>query len=445
MSRPRRRRSLLAPPALLLAVLVVAACASGCSAFRPINGIPAGALPDEYRLPTRSGKTTIDLALLGQTRPDDYRLDSGDVLAVLIDGMLGGADVEPVPVATVNAPGVQPSIGYPIEIDRNGTITLPRVGAIPVRGRTLDEVRVLVRDVAKVGDGPLAGRVMVTIQKKRTYKILVMRHETGRDTGVDQLLNNLPSDVMRRGLGQVVELPAYENDVLHALTATGGLPALEAENAVYVVRQNGAPTVASTEPGPAWGGHTPPPDLAFGHGAIPELAGQQQITRIPLRGYPGEPPAFSPADVILQDGDVVFIESRATDFFYTSGLFGGGQYQLPRDYDLDALGAVAIVQASVRNTYAPTKAVGGRSALNKDVTVGASKLIILRPQPDGTNLPIEVDLYDAVHDPRQRVVIRPGDHLVLQYSRAEACAAFVERHFLEGLVLGAASSLFYSR
>ena len=52
-------------------------------------------------------------------------------------------------------------------------------------------------------------------------------------------------------------------------------------------------------------------------------------------------------------------------------------------------------------------------------------------------------VYDAVHDPRQRVIIRPGDHLVLQYSRTEACAAFVERHFLEGLVLGVASSLFY--
>lgn len=439
MSRLRRRRPLLVPPAAVLAGLVAAACASGCSAFRPIDGIPAGALPDEYRLPARTGKTPIDLSLLAQAPPADYRLDAGDVLGVLADGMIGGSDVEPVPVATVNNPGVQPSIGYPIEVDRNGTVTLPRVGAIPVRGRTLDEVRTMFREVAKVQDGPLAGRVMVNIQKKRTYKVLVMRQETGHDTALDQVLNGGASEVVRRGFGQVVELPAYENDVLHALLATGGAPALNAENAVYVIRQGGGEMTGVTEPGPAWGGHTPPPDVATGAGR------PTQVVRIPLSGYPGEPLPFSPADVILHDGDIVYIESRSGDFFYTSGLFGGGQYQLPRDYDLDALGAVAIVQASLRNSNSPTKAIGGRSALNKDVTVGASKLIILRPQPDGTNLPIEIDLYDAVHDPRQRVLIRPGDHLVLQYSRPEACAAFVERHFLEGLVLGVASSLFYNR
>jgi len=440
MPRPSRRRPLATAPALLLAGLVAAACASGCSAFRPISGVPAVALSDEYRLPTRSGKTTIDLSLLGQSPPADYRLDAGDVLGVLIDGTIGGSDVEPVPVATVSAPGVQPSIGYPIEVDRNGTVTLPRIGPVPVRGKTLEEVRQTFRQVAQVNDGDAGGRVIVNIQKPRTYKVLVIRQETGRDTGVDQLLANGPSDVTRRGLGQVVELQAYENDVLHALTATGGLPALDAENAVYVVRQDPGPPSAPP-PAEHFGGHSPPPSDGFGGSVGP--AGPAKVTRIPLKGYPGEPLAFSPGDVILQDGDVVYIESRTEDFFYTSGLFGGGQYQLPRDYDLDALGAVAIVQASIRNSNSPTKAVGGRSALNKDVTVGASKLIILRPQPDGSHLPIEVDLYDAVHDPRQRVIIRPGDHLVLQYSRTEACAAFVERHFLEGLVLGVASSLFY--
>lgn len=442
MPRPNRRRPLTAPPAMLLAGLLAAVCASGCSAFRPIQGVPAAALSNEYRLPTRSGRTTIDLSLLGQSPPTDYRLDAGDVLGVLIDGTIGGSDVEPVPVATTSAPGVQPSIGYPIEVDRNGTVTLPRIGPTPVRGKTLEEVRETFRQVSQVNDGEAGGRVIVNIQKPRTYKVLVIRQEAGRDTGVDQLLANGPSDVMRRGLGQVVELKAYENDVLHALTATGGLPALDAENAVYVVRQNPvAPPLPPPAP-PAYGGHSSPPSPDFGAGFVGSN-GPAKITRIPLKGFPGEPLPFTPADVVLQDGDVVYIESRSEDFFYTSGLFGGGQYQLPRDYDLDALGAVAIVQASSRNASAPTKAVGGRAALNKDVTVGASKLIILRPQPDGSHLPIEVDLYDAVHDPRQRVIIRPGDHLVLQYSRTEACAAFVERHFLEGLVLGVASSLFY--
>ena len=153
---------------------------------------------------------------------------------------------------------------------------------------------------------------------------------------------------------------------------------------------------------------------------------------------------FGPADVILQNGDVVFIENRTTDFFFTSGLLGGGQYQLPRDYDLDVLGALSIVQGNPKGNI-QTKAVGGRSSLNKDVTVEASRLVILRPQPDGSTLPIEIDLYDAIHNPRERILIQPGDHLILQYTRLEACAAFVERHLFEGLVLGAASSIFYNR
>src|SRR5262249_60035794 len=40
----------------------------------------------------------------------------------------------------------------------------------------------------------------------------------------------------RRGTGAVVDLPAYENDVLNALTRTGGLPGLDAMNEVVIQR-----------------------------------------------------------------------------------------------------------------------------------------------------------------------------------------------------------------
>src|SRR5262249_35985874 len=58
------------------------------------------------------------------------------------------------------------------------------------------------------------------------------------------------------------------------------------------------------------------------------------VTRIPLRLRKGQPPPFRPEDVILQNGDVVYIPSRDADVFYTGGLLFTGQYALPRDYDL---------------------------------------------------------------------------------------------------------------
>ena len=40
----------------------------------------------------------------------------------------------------------------------------------------------------------------------------------------------------KRGTGYVLNLPAYENDVLNALARTGGLPGLDAENEVRIER-----------------------------------------------------------------------------------------------------------------------------------------------------------------------------------------------------------------
>ena len=45
-----------------------------------------------------------------------------------------------------------------------------------------------------------------------------------------------------------------------------------------------------------------------------------QVVRIPLRLPPDEPPPFRPEDVVLQTGDIVFIEARDTEVFYTGGL-----------------------------------------------------------------------------------------------------------------------------
>ena len=38
----------------------------------------------------------------------------------------------------------------------------------------------------------------------------------------------------------------------------------------------------------------------------------------------------------------MLIEGREREVFYTGGLLPGGEWPLPRDYDLDVLGAIAM-------------------------------------------------------------------------------------------------------
>jgi hypothetical protein len=153
-----------------------------------------------------------------------------------------------------------------------------------------------------------------------------------------------------------------------------------------------------------------------------------------LRLSAGEAIRFSPQDVILEDGDIVFIQSREDEVFYTGGLLGGGQFSLPRDSDLDILEAIAIAQSQDQSQ------AGRRSALNSHVTVGASQVIIIRKLPNGSQVPIMVNLYRAKRHESERIAIRPGDYIILQYTKLEAVGAFLEKHILEGALFGVAAA-----
>lgn len=225
----------------------------------------------------------------------------------------------------------------------------------------------------------------------------------------------------------------------NAMAVPAAAPTLVPMNPAAMPWSVGLPPTDATAQWPEmsaerWMGHA-----AFGD---PTLA-NHGVTKIPVRLAPGEQAHFTERDIILEDGDIVFIESRDTEIFYTGGLLGGGQYTLPRDYDLDVLGAIAIAQAG-RATSGPTRATGGITALNNDVTISASQAVILRRAPNGTQVPIKVDLYRALRHPEERVLMQPGDYLLLQYTPLEACGAFFERHLLEGALLGVAASQFNS-
>ena len=690
-------------PAGYFALAVSSTLTPGCAALHPIRGVPVKTLAIDEMGESRSAKSTIDLSLLTQSKPDQYRVGAEDVLSIYVPGVLGTLidrddEVGETPPITVpvnsDAP---PTVGFPLTVRGDGTLSLPQVDPINVEGMTLREVEKAIIKAYTVDAKILSSkrpRVIVTLQRPRTYEVLVVRQEkrdevTGAGAGNGQV--NVGST--RKGTARVVSLPAYQNDVLHALAAeeVDGLPGLDAENTIYVIRRRGTPktlpagmmgsvsalpcgcppdacgcqptpvaapggspvhpqpmhpqpmhpqpvlsmpsgfgesltlppqtiaprTVApqpaapSAEPTqrlpeprvepepktdsdeaaprsasypslPSFSATQPqsagrevtllpapaarsslvvppaasvaPPvvsvptatiplvplpgrtkpaaeqtirptsyetpasqpvqirplvrgqseSLGFdgsfgrrltgrpkpgvarystaaakptatiqqvGHSSAPlmptsqpvvlgetvlpidgqpwaGLIGSDEMTvdnpsviKIPVRLSPGERPTFTEQDVILQDGDIVFIESRSTEVFYTGGLLGGGQYELPRDYDLRLLEAISIAQ-SPQNVVAG-RSPGGSTALNGDVQYSGSRVIVMRTLPGGGRIPIEVSIYKALKHPEEHNLrIQPGDFIIVQYTKLEAWTAFIQQNLLEGALIGTAFGAF---
>lgn len=224
----------------------------------------------------------------------------------------------------------------------------------------------------------------------------------------------------------------------------GGPPAVAAPVYDNAPPSWNAPYQQGYSPAPACPSRTP---IA---GLFPEQFNYEDLTidspnviRIPIRLGPGESPNICEEDITLYDGDIVFIESRESEVFYTGGLLGGGEYQLPRDRDLHVLEAVSIAQSRISVGGGGTSAMsssGGVSALNADVTVSPSRVIVRRRLEDGRIVPIEVDLYRARLKPEEDIIIQPRDLILLQYKCGEATLAFIERHLLAGALFGVAAA-----
>ena len=85
-------------------------------------------------------------------------------------------------------------------------------------------------------------RITVTLMIPRVRRVVVLRQDTP-NTSV-ALVPPEANDEIHRGSGEVIDLPIYENDVLHALGATGGLPGTDAAREIYVIRREAAQNAA---------------------------------------------------------------------------------------------------------------------------------------------------------------------------------------------------------
>lgn len=475
----------------------------GCSAIhQPYTRTIEHKMEVLSRIP-KAEQRSIDLRLLGQTPPPEHLVSDGDILGVFIEGN-HSTDTSEMPVRFPDDRNVAPAIGYPTPVRNGGTIRIPHLGVLRVGGLTVWQIEELIRQ--KLTTGPNAtlqadkSQIHVSLMWKRAVNVMVVRQEEVSPLGL--LAPSTGTDADRRS-GQVVELPAFRNDVLNALLETGGFPKAQAENAVYIFKRNDRRTAGqqpiaqapyrSQQPFPTpspiqqaafntvvpggiqqlqlsnaavnsagYGvaGQSLPPLLRGGHTEPMLPLGMQPIqqapcqtcvpdtrhpnaVRIPLSMADGELLPFSQNDVILEDGDIVLVESREDEYFFTAGLLGGGQFALPPNQDIDVIDAVLLADTYSRRSQlnAPTRAVGGVSVLNRDVTVGASRVVIERKSADGQVQRFRVNLYHAMKNPDQRVLIEPGDRLYLEYTAIEASLAFFERHLLDPVTSGAPALL----
>jgi protein involved in polysaccharide export with SLBB domain len=413
------------PAARLACVLWVAwaLLPCGCAALtNPVaSGIPVRHVPEELLAHSKEGEQTIPLTLLGQCRPTVYRLAPGDVLAVYLEGFLGSPNL-PLPVQTPaliqqrDWRKLPASAGYPVTVQGDGTIDLPVVGPLPVAGLSVAQAREAVRQVYArrklIGlDRP---GVLVSLLQPRYYSVLVLRQEnTSFAVGPE---SQVTAGIAKRGAGFEIDLPAYENDVLHALARSGGLPGLDALDAITVYR------TCFQDPSGRGLLMQQMQQMRADADPVPALCPTSPVVHIPLRTPAGKPPCIHPEDVLLHDGDVVFIEARENQFFYTAGLLPPGAHVLPRDHDLDVIEAVTLVRGPILNGD-----FGGSNLSGAFIQTGLgfpspTLLSVVRRTPGGGQVVIKVDLGKAFHDPSERLLVRAGDVLVLQEKPSEALA-----------------------
>lgn len=415
-------------PIAAACVAVLLACFSGCAAVtNPVaNGVPARLLPPELTAESKENLVQVPLRSLQRKPASTYKLGPGDILAVFVESVLGQeGQVPPINLPDV-ASKLQPSVGFPMPVLEDGKLPLPLIDPLPVAGLTVPEAREAVLKAYREREIilPQEQVVLVTLIRPRQVRVLVIREDSQTSQSnsnqtitrpIQGIYGNPISSDSRRGSGEVVELPADQNDLLTALARTGGLPGTDALNEVIVQRAMDKPDESLEE------------ILAKQEEGQRRKANEE--IRIPLRLREGEQVPFNQDDVTLHEGDIVYVNARSPESFFTGGLLPAIRVPLPRDEDIDVLEAISMIGGPLLNG-----GVNGNNLSGGIVGAGLGNpspklLTVIRRTPNGQQVPIRVDLERAFVDARERILVQEGDMLLLQETPSQATARYFSQIF----------------
>lgn len=430
-----------------LAALFLCNLLCGCAAMtNPVGaGVPVRDLPAELRGESHE-EDSVPLSLLRRPPLDNYRLAAGDVVGVWFEGIAllhQEKQTPPIIADQRNLPPERavtpPTLGLPFTVLEDGTLALPLIAPLSVAGKTLKEAEAAIRDVYVKADiiKPRTEKMILTLMRQHSTRVLVFRHDIAFQNNFNANLNNnfvvsnvgttngdgAPIGRSPTGLGYLVDLPGNDNDVLTALALTGGLPASNAVNEILIYRHSFRGDKEREILLHQLETHRPGCKRAF-----PSLA-YGDVIRIPLRLPPGEIPHLRPDDVVLQNGDIVFIEAEELQFFYTGGLLPPAQHILPRDYDLNVVQAILQVRGPLVNGAFSQSNLSGQIIPRGIGEPSPSLLTVLRRTPSGGQVSIRVNLNRALQDPRENILVQPDDVLVLQETPSEAFVRYFTQTF----------------
>ena len=359
--------SIGSPIRLGVMLLVLLTPLVGCWAPLGYQGVPARSLPEDFRVPRRTGSVPLNLAQLTLPPAGDYLLSTNDVLDVTVPGLYDRSESNPLRVTVMS----------------EGNIHLPMIGSVKVAGMNLLQVQQLLNE-AYGRDFLVKPSVNVTLFEKSPVSVLVMGQV------------NAP--------GQKI-LSKYQNDVGRALAAAEGLTE-DAADYLEIHKHSSTRDNASLNcrrlP-PCWDGGFE----GFTNGPV-VVDDRPNVIRIPLRQT--QPEHIEQSKITLGPGDVVFVPDRKHEVFFVVGKLNqtntvrftvgdrerelGVGFILPRDRDIDVVTAVAMA--------------GYIDPIDSPTTV-----TVHRTRPNLQPLLITVDLIAARSDPRETILVQPGDIIYL--------------------------------
>ncbi|HEX4590299.1 MAG TPA: sigma factor-like helix-turn-helix DNA-binding protein, partial [Gemmataceae bacterium] len=202
--------------------------ASVCYGFDSVEDLEAAWLADvrgkavDDRPADRASLKHIPMASLRRPQPANYTLDTGDVLNVLVEGVVGERE---------RREGT--SVGYPAVALADGTLALPGVAPIAIRGQTVDQVMRKITEVFRNNASPRGhGGVAVHLVQPRRIRVTVVRSDLAG-----------PREAPGRPVVTQVDLATDQNDVLNALAKGGGLPELKSNQTITIQRNTDQSTL----------------------------------------------------------------------------------------------------------------------------------------------------------------------------------------------------------